>query len=353
MNHHDMTMQRLINQQIAGKNDTAEAVVKWMGAMQAQDYYQSLWAIGVRVNSVTLADIERAIAEAKIVRTWTQRGTIHFVSAEDTKWMLKLCASRILAGHGRRMAQLALTDDIIARCEKLIINAMIGGKIVTRADIFALFENAGISTDGQRGYHILWHLAHLGVICMAPMKGKEQTFVLLEEWVKNLRDLSHDEALTELVYRYFASHGPATDHDFARWSGLTLTDTRIGIKNNDTRLQSVKIGDTTYWMGATPLQADVRQVYLLPGYDEYFIGYQNRQAIITDEHAQKVVPGNNGVFQPMIVVDGQVVGTWKHKIKRNALEMNFYPFTTIDHVADSMQVEVKSFAHFMGADFHP
>ncbi|HRF93815.1 MAG TPA: winged helix DNA-binding domain-containing protein, partial [Aggregatilineales bacterium] len=239
------------------------------------------------------------------------------------------------------------------RCEKLVVDAMTGGTILTRADIFALFDKNGISTEGQRGYHILWHLAHLGVVCMAPMKGKEQTFVLLDEWVKNLRELSHDEALTELVYRYFASHGPATDYDFARWSGLTLTDTRTGIKNNDTRLQSVKIGDTAYWMEITPLQADVGQVYLLPGYDEYFIGYQDRQAIIADEHAQKVVPGNNGVFQPIIVVDGQVVGTWKHKIKRNALEMTFYPFTTIDHVADSINAEAKDFAHFIGADFHP
>lgn len=352
MIHNSIGIQRLIHHHIANRNDaSAQAVVTWMGAMQAQDYKQALWGIGVRMKSATLADVETAITNREIVRTWSQRGTIHFVPAQDTLWMLQLCASRIVAGHGRRMKQLELTEEIIKQGEKLVINALRGQKIMSRAELFSLFEDAGISTAGQRGYHIVWHLAHIGVICMGPMQASEQTFVLLDDWVPNLRQLSSEEALTELVWRYFASHAPATEHDFARWSGLNLTDTRRGIQHNQHRLQSVQINTTTYWMADTSTDEPRQRMYLLPAFDEYLLGYQDRSAVLDEEHAQKVVPGNNGVFQPIIVRDGAVVGTWRHKITKKMVDITLHPFTSLGDIQADVLVAVKSFADFIGLDY--
>lgn len=345
----EFTRRRLYNHCITSKTCIdAHAVVKRMGAIQAQDYNQALWAIGVRTASATINTVEQAIAEAKIVRTWSQRGTIHFVPAEDTQWMLDLCASRIVAGHGRRMQQLELNTDIIKHCEALIVNALSEKKILTRSEIFTLFEDARIKTTGQRGYHILWHIAHIGVICMGPMQGKQQTFVLLDEWVSNLLHLTRNEALTELVWRYFSSHGPATDYDFARWSGLTLTDTRIGIAENNTRLVSCDLEGISYWMADTnDIDASKQSVYLLPAFDEYYLGYQDRTAIIAEEYAQKVVPGNNGVFQAIIVMNGQVVGIWKRKLKAKTVDITFYPFTPLDDKEDLLFAEAQIYADFM------
>ncbi len=341
-------VQSLINQQIVGKNHhTAESVLRGMGAMQAQEYKQALWAIGTRMQSATITHIETAIAEAKIVRTWTQRGTIHFVPAEDTHWMLKLCASRIVTGHGRRMNQLGLTHENITYCEKLILNTLVSGKSLTRAEIFKLFDDAGIATTGQRGYHILWHLAHLGIICMGAMQGKEQTFVLLDEWVPNPRNLSRDEALTELVWRYFSSRGPATDYDFAWWSGLTLTDTRIGMHNNDSRLVKMVMDDKTYWMANPSPPTHSQKVYLLPAYDEFLLGYQDRKAVLAGEYAQQVVPGNNGVFQPIVVIDGQVVGTWKHTIKQKTHLITPHLFISSDEIEAIIHPKTRRFRDFV------
>lgn len=352
MIHNSIGNQRLIHHHIAHKNDlSAEAVVTWMGAMQAQEYKQALWGIGARMQSATLADVEMAIANREIVRTWSQRGTIHFIPAPDTLWMLQLCASRIVAGHGRRMKQLELTEAIIKQGEKLVINALQGQKIMTRAELFALFEDAGISTAGQRGYHIVWHLAHVGVICMGPMRNKEQTFVLLHDWVLNLRQLSSEEALTELVWRYFASHAPATEHDFARWSGLNLTDTRRGIENNRHRLHPVQINTTTYWVADVSSDKPSQRVYLLPAFDEYLLGYQDRSAVLDEEHSQKVVPGNNGVFQPIIVYDGAVVGTWRHKLTKKTVDITLHPFTSLDDIQTDISVAIKSFADFIGLEY--
>ncbi len=236
MNYRDIGFHRLSNQHIAGeKFEKPEEVVKWMGALQAQDYGQSVWAIGLRTRSGTLADVERAIEDGTIIRTWPMRGTIHFVPPEDARWMLKLSAARMLAADGRRMAQLELTVDILVRCQDLFYHALSGGKRLSRPDLMTLLEDAGISTQHQRGYHILWYCAQNGVICLGPMQGKQQTFELLDEWSPGSRDLPREEALAELARRYFSSHGPATVHDFAWWAGLTVTDARLGLEAATTR----------------------------------------------------------------------------------------------------------------------
>ena len=82
---------RLINQQIAANHfQTPGEVVKWLGAIQAQDYLGALWAVGCRLKGMKQANIEKAITDKTIIRTWPMRGTLHFVPPEDAKWMLQL-----------------------------------------------------------------------------------------------------------------------------------------------------------------------------------------------------------------------------------------------------------------------
>ncbi|MGB7339076.1 MAG: winged helix DNA-binding domain-containing protein [Phototrophicaceae bacterium] len=347
----DIGKSRLVSHHIAdNRHETVADVLRWMGAMQAQDYKQALWAIGTRMQSATIDTVETAITNTEIVRTWSQRGTIHFVPAEDTLWMLELCASRSLLKHDKRMAQLDLTEEIMEQCEDDLKRALSGGKSLTRAEIFSLFNEKGIATQKQRGYHILWHIAHKGVICMGAMQRNEQTFVLLDEWVSNLRILSHDEALNELVKRFFKSHAPATDYDFARWSGLTLTDTRAGLKANAESLASFNDDDMTYWFDPSqePTSQDTQSVYLLAAFDEYLLGYKDRSSVLADEHAEKVVPGNNGVFQPLVVVDGQVTGIWKRTLKKTSVDINLYPFTSFGDAKDAIITQAETYADFMG-----
>src|SRR5437667_8624903 len=186
-----------------------------MGALQAQDYQQSLWAVGLRTQSATVADIEQSIAHRKIVRTWPMRGTLHFVPGDDAKWMLSLSASRMLAKGRRRLEQLELDETIMERCKELFSDALKGNGRLSRPNAMQLLEDAGISTRNQRGYHILWYLAQTGLICLGPMQDKQQTFVLLDEWIPHSKALSREESLVELALRYFVSRGPAPVHDFA------------------------------------------------------------------------------------------------------------------------------------------
>lgn len=349
----DIVRQRLLNQRIEGaKFDKPEEVLRWLGAIQAQDYLQSLWAVGLRLRSATVADVKQAISEGRILRTWPMRGTIHFIPPEDARWMLKLSASRMLAKDGRRLEQLGLDTEIMERCKEIFYEALNGGKRLSRPDMMSLLEDAGISTRNQRGYHILWYLSQSALICLGPMQDRQQTFVLLDEWASDSRELSREESLAELIRRYFAGHGPATVHDFARWAGLTVTETRSAIEAAGSGLTSEEIEGKEYWTTAdAPDQAthDESSVHLLPGFDEYLIGYKDRSAMLADEHAHKIIPGKNGVFLPTIVVNGQVVGTWKRKLKKDSIDITLSPFTRLGDSEEGVIEAAKSYSEFIGS----
>jgi Winged helix DNA-binding domain len=287
----DVAHRRLLNQRIAGERfGRPDEVVRWMGAMQAQDYRQALWAIGLRTTAATLVDVTEAIATRTIVQTWPLRGTLHVVAAENAQWMLELLAPRRLAADKSRQTQLELDGSLLARCEHLVREALQGGGQLTRSGVMRLLEEARISPRGQRGYHILWYLAQIGLICLGPMQDKEQTFVLLDEWVPASRRLSREDALAELAGRYFASHGPATVDDLAGWTGLTRGDARAGLEAAKASLRAERRDAKEYWVAATtPDHAmhDTSGVYLLPGFDEYLLGYKGRGDVLAPAHAQR------------------------------------------------------------------
>jgi hypothetical protein len=348
---HSIGTQRLSAQRVIGKQlSSPEEVVRWMGAIQAQDYGQAVWGIGVRMASATLAAIEQAIAEVKILRTWPMRGTIHFVPAEDAKWMVQLTAQRMLAADAYRQKQLGLDQAVIEQSRELFCDALKGGHILTRTAMMQLLESAGISTSGQRGYHILWAVAQNGTICLGPLDGKQQTFVLLDDFVPNARNLSREEALAELTKRYFTSHGPATIADFAGWTGLTLTEAKQGLESAKSALAPMRVDDKEYWQSHSAQEhADNSTVLLLPGFDEYFIGYKDRSAILTSEEAQKVVPGKNGIIFPIMVLGGRVIGTWKRVISPRKIDITFSPFTSLKGDAKQQALQAaEAYCKFIG-----
>ena len=223
------------------------AVVSHLCAIQAQDYLGSLWAIGLRTPDCTQADIEAAIEARAIVRTWPMRGTLHFVAAEDVRWMLELLTPRIIERSAGRKRQLGLDDETVARAGEVFTAALRGGARVSRNALMDLLAGAGISPEGQRGYHLLWHHAQTGLICLGPMEGKQQTFVLLDEWVPPSEPVPRDEALGRIAERFAIGHGPVTAEDLARWAGLPLGDARAALVSASSALDHTEMDGVGYW----------------------------------------------------------------------------------------------------------
>jgi hypothetical protein len=350
----EITRIRLCQQQISDARAKDPAgVVAWLGAMQAQDYPGAKWSIGLRLPGTTDGDIEKAIADRQIVRTWPMRGTLHFVAAEDASWMLELMTPRVIAVARGRQSALGLDDATVERCREIFASALQGGKVLTREEMYEALEEGGISASGQRGYHLLGRTAMERLICFGPHQGKNPTFVLMEEWIPKAKQLERDEALTELARRYFTSHGPATIQDICWWSGLTVADARAGVEGAREHLTEAKVDGKTYWMAldardkAASAEA-ASDTYLLPGFDEYLLGYRDRTAALDPAQAPIICPGSNGMFASTIVSGGRVVGTWRRAVKKKSVAITPAPFATLEKtVKDGVAEAARRYGEFI------
>lgn len=336
----DIARLRLRAQRIDGdKFERPEDAVAWLGAVQAQDYFGALWGVGMRLNRATEADVERAVAERKIVRTWPMRRTLHFVAAADVRWMLPLLTPRVVAGMARRLHQhVGLDESSFTRAKKLFERALRGGRRLTRGAMYEVLEAGRIPSSDGRGLHVIARLAQDGFLCFGPREGRQPTFVLLDEWVPPSRKLARDEALAELAARYFTSHGPATLQDFAWWSGLAAADAKAAVSIAGPRLAQETAAGRAYWLAASaerpasgaPESGDAAapRVHLLPPFDEYTVAYRDRAAVLDPSRAKLINPGN-GVFSPTVVSGGRIVGTWKRALRKGAVVVTPSPFARL------------------------
>ena len=251
--------------------------------------------------------------------------------------MLELGRTSAFKGVERRRQFLGLSEADAFAAIEVLRDALADGEPVTRAECTRILEEAGLMADRSHAYHLLWFAAQHGATCIGPQLGKEQTFVALRSWVPHLRELTRDEALAELAFRYFDSHGPADRKELGRWSALPAADVRRAISLAGDRLVpldtelgemlvSVSVADG---LDGTPIEPPASKVLLLSGFDEYMLGYGDRSAIMSPGQMDLVVPGSNGVFRPTVVDDGVVVGTWKRTVRRTRVEILVSPFAAL------------------------
>jgi len=299
---------RLIGQRLVGTAlDRPAEVVRWLGAVQAQDYRGALWGIGQRTRGASEAEVERALADRQLVRSWPMRRTLHIVPAADLRWMLRHLASRAVRGMAGRHRSMGLRPEDFTRAGRLLEKALAGGRQMTRAEIYQLFARGRVSTEGQRGIHLIAFLAMTGLLCFGPHRGKHPTFVLLDEWLAPSPVLDREPALAELARRYLASHGPATAADLAWWAGLSLGEARAAIALAGPQADK-----------QVPRRAGA-SAHLLPPWDEYTVAYKDRSAIVDPAIADAT---RGGIFAPVVVLDGRVAGTWRQKRGRLAIDID-------------------------------
>lgn len=314
----DIACLRLVSQQIVGtKLKTIQDIVGRLGAMQAQDYAMAKWAIGVRLPGSMNRTIEAAIDKGEIIRTHLLRPTWHFASAEDVRWMLELTAPQIRSSMIGRHREMGLTGPVLKKSYAVMEKVLGGGVHLTRAELIAELERAKIATDGGHASHLFLSAESEEIICSGGLKDGKQTYALLDEWVPKTKSLPKEEALAKLAARYFAGHGPATFQDFVWWSGLPVNDARQALESMKRDFLSETIDSQTYWFSGALSAAKLptKSAFLLPAFDEFLIGYKDRLASLPHENHHKAV-SNNGIFYPIIVVNGRVTGTWKRTIKK-------------------------------------
>ena len=325
MRRSEVVLERLQNQKLSSTGFKKPVdVVRWLGAVQAQDYNAAKWALALRMDQATDAVIEKAFNEGQIIRTHVMRPTWHFVAPDDIRWMLELTAPRVNSRCGPNYRKYELDASTFKRVNNVLTKALQGGKHLTRSALKGELNKAGVASDDTvRLAHILLRAELDGVVCSGPRIGKQFTYALLDERVPAAGALNRDEALAELTRRYFTSHGPATLQDFVWWSGLTAADARHGVALIHRDIREAVVDEKVYWSsrsGSTAKRSSKRLAHLLPAYDEYFVAYKDRH-IGVDQPSVTTW----GLLGPTVIVDGVVVGTWKSTIDKNLVKIALMP----------------------------
>jgi hypothetical protein len=352
MSADEIVRHRLHNQRLTGTPfERAEEAVRWLGAVQAQDFAGAAWGLALRCRNVTAADVDRALAEGLVLRTHVMRPTWHLVVPEDIRWLLQLTAARVHALNASLYRRLELDEPVLRRSTNILVAALRDGQQRTRAELAGALERGGIAATGVRLAMLLMHAELEAVICSGAPRGKQQTYALLDERAPRARTLSREEALGELAARYFVSHGPATARDFAWWSGLTVADARAGVELIGSRLTVETMQGKHYWRGTgeMPGSAMLDAVHLLPNFDEYLVAYADRSAALDDAVVDNAAFKRAAFMGHSVAVDGRVVGDWRRTILRAEVRIQANLLVALDdRRRERLEAEVARYGRFLG-----
>jgi hypothetical protein len=352
MNQIDIAQQRLHNQQLSQSrfNNPAD-LVGWLGAVQAQDFAAAKWALGLRLSGSTESSIEQAFTEGSILRTHVMRPTWHFVTPADIRWMLELTAPRVNAFAAYYYRKLELDEVVFQHAKAVIIKALEGDNQLTRDELTTALEQSGIVNNDLRMTHIMMWAELDGLICSGARRGKQHTYALLDERAPQTRSMPREEAVAELVRRYFISHGPATLQDFVWWSGLLVADAKAGIDLVKSQLECEVIDGQSYWFAPTaPVASSESPVaYLLPNYDEYTVGYGDRRAVYAGDPPNHLDPRGSVLLNYIIVFDSQVIGAWRRTFKKGRVIIELKPFAPLSDIQnEAVQKAAQRYGEFLG-----
>jgi hypothetical protein len=346
----DIARQRLINQQIAAARfDEPAKVVQWLAAVQAQDYAAAKWSLGLRLRGADDADIERAFAAGAILRTHLLRPTWHFVAAADIRWMLALSAPRVHQANAHMYRKLGLENAVFQRSNAALARAL-REKQLTRDELREVLRRAGIQVDGELRMGYLLMRAELdGIVCSGGRRGKQFTYALFDERVPPSEPFRRDEALAELSRRYFRSRGPARIEDFAKWSGLTMTDARAGLEAVKGEFEHEVLDGHSHWFTTQgrPPRRSASTAYLLSIYDEYVSGYKDHSAVIERDRGAKLRALGNALNY-ILVIDGRIAGAWKRTLSKKIVVIEVNAFDQL--IISQAQAVIKAARQY--GEFH-
>jgi hypothetical protein len=336
---------RLRNQHLWGPAlETPEAVVRWLTAMQSQEFAYARWSVAQRANGVTAAAIDRAFADGAILRIHIIRPTWHFVSPADIRWILEISAPRVHALSAYYYRQQGVDASLADRANTVFARSLEGGRQLTRKEMAAALQSAGISANGIKLAYLLMHAELDGVICSGALRGKQHTYALLADRVPKAKTLHRDEALAELTRRYFVSRGPATLKDYLVWSSLTATQGKAGLAMVKEQLAQEIVDGRTYWFAATSTNGPPKSpvVDLVQGYDEYVMSYSESRDVLFGPAPGSARPLDRTAFYHSILLDGRLIGHWRHVLEKKKVIIETQldrPLSAIEKQALKMAVE--------------
>jgi Winged helix DNA-binding domain len=328
------------------------AVTRAACALQAQAFDAARHQVRVRSVGVTSGAVDRAFeVERSVVRTWLMRGTLHLCAADDLRWLMDVFGPAVNQFGASRRKNLGLDDATCARAVAVIRKALANGPMARR-QIRERLVSAGVVAEpvGQLVLHLLYHAAALSIVCSGPRMGRDDSFVLVDDWVPQSKGPRGEAALAELARRYFAAYGPAGESDFAAWSGLRRNVIRAAMAAIGTDLVEFPGSIRGLWTLGPATDANLARpaVRLLGHFDTYLLGYRLREHLGDAAAEAWIHDGGGGWIRPVICVDGWIAGGWRMDQARGEIEIKVMPFDRISRRADpAIGREVAAIGRFL------
>jgi hypothetical protein len=334
------------------RRSSAVDLVRHLTGVQAQVLSAAGLALRARTEGLTAARVDRArLREKSVVWTWAMRGSLHLVTAEDHGWLVPLVVEPRVANAHRRLRQEGVDGDHPARAVRLIERMLDRDGVLTRAEIAERLRRRGIRTEGQAIAHLVWLAAAEGLICYGPDRDGRPGFVLVREWIDASKPLDREAALAELATRYLAAHAPAEPADLASWSGIRLGDARRAWRAIGDRLDEVQTTRGALWtLRSRKDEAPRGLVRLLPSFDEYLLGWKERDFAVSPEHRKRINRGG-GWLHPVVLADGRAAGLWRSDRTKRGLKVAVEPFSGLaSNARTRVAQEADDVARFLGLD---
>jgi Winged helix DNA-binding domain len=330
------------------------AVVSAIAGVQAQDGSAAALSIRARSTGLVAADVWRAAAETRsLVLTWSLRGTRHLHHTEDVRWLVGVLGP-VFGRPGRRARELGVSGTVGDDAVSLVRRALAEDGPLSRRQITERLASHGVDPAGQAPIHVIRRAALEAWLCVVPDAASEERYVLLDDWVPPSPGVDPEDALAELARRHLAAYGPATPADLAAWSGLGITVANRAWAAIGGELTEVAWRGGTQWVlasrrravtGPTAAPAPVR---LLGGFDALLLGYRDRTPHLPRDRARNVNAGG-GLLKPIVVADGRVIGTWRHRREGSTVGIEVSAFERITPAERSaLDRETRDVGRFLG-----
>lgn len=350
------------------KKSDIEKVVSDVCGLHAQvslTPYISLWN---RVEGFERSMLDEALYKHKtLVKTWCMRGTLHVIPSSDLPIYNRALKKMWFEQHGHlkdRPDWLSMEEIEYVLYPKIL--EALSDKPLKRKELTA--KVCSLTKDKSKPYDklfsawggILKETCYEGLTVHAQPYGVESCFARLDKWLPNLNldILDEEEAKEKLLLKYLSGYGPASIQDFAYWSGLMISDARKTLENVASELEEVKIEgiEGQFWIQKkdykTLMEMDLDEkppIHLLPKFDSFVLGHKDRTRIIQKEFTKQVYRPVIGDVAATILVNDNIVGTWKHKKTKNYMNVSISPFQKLEE-EDFKEIKsgVEDFGQFFG-----
>lgn len=350
----------------AKKNDIEKVVSDVCGlhAQAALTPYISLWN---RIEGFERSMLDEALYKAKtLAKVWCMRGTLHIIPSNDLVIYNKALRRMWFEHHGRYMN----APDMPTREERKnmmypkIIEAL-SDKPLKRKELKTKLLSLlkGKSKPYERLFSawggILKETGYEGLTIHGQPCGAEACFVRLDKWLPNLNldTLDEGQAKEKLLLKYLNGYGPASVQDFVLWSGLMAGEAREALHNVASELEEVEIEGVNgqFWMLKKDYQTlmgmnldEKFPARLLPKFDSFGLGHKDRTRIIRKEFMKQVFR-KAGDIAATVLVNDNIVGTWRQKKTKNSITVSIAPFQKLEKEdLKEIKITAEDFSRFIG-----